>query len=99
MTASQAHALGALTMGGMIFIAIGIILFFYWIGALIDVVRSDFKNPNNKTTWILLLIFLAPLGTILYMLMSDDQKKKQEEREIGMIREHPNRNTKDKKWF
>ena len=99
MTENQAHAIGALTAGGMIFFGGIIILFFCWLGALIDVLRSDFKNKNSKTTWMLLLIFLAPLATILYMIMGNEQKKKPEKREIGMIKENPNRDAKNGRWF
>ena len=54
-----------------IFIIAGI----FWIWALIDVLKSDFENPNNKTIWILLLIFAAPAGIIFYALIGIAQKK------------------------
>jgi ABC-type multidrug transport system permease subunit len=48
-----------------------------WIYSLVDVIRSDFTNPRKKTMWLLLLIFLAPLGTILYLIMGRSQKSQQ----------------------
>ncbi|MRR55325.1 MAG: PLDc_N domain-containing protein [Deltaproteobacteria bacterium] len=53
-----------------------ILLFLFWIFAIIDVVTSDFKEPSNKTIWIVLLIFLPPLGYILYSFMANSQKVK-----------------------
>ena len=49
----------------------------FWIYSLVDVIRSDFTNPRKKTMWILLLIFLAPLGTILYLIIGKSQKSQQ----------------------
>jgi hypothetical protein len=58
-----------------IFLLGALILFITWIVTIIDVIRSDFKNPSNKTVWILLLIFMAPLATILYQFMGGNQKR------------------------
>lgn len=62
----------AKTLGPVLLI--GFVLFMMWLAALIDVIRSNFRNPSNKTMWILLLIFLAPLGTVLYPFMARGQK-------------------------
>ena len=48
-----------------------------WIYSLVDVIRNNFTNPRKKTMWLLLLIFLAPLGTILYLIMGRSQKSEQ----------------------
>jgi ABC-type transport system involved in cytochrome bd biosynthesis fused ATPase/permease subunit len=45
----------------------------FWFLALIDVVSSKFEQ-NNKIIWILLLVFLAPIGTILYFTIGKKQK-------------------------
>lgn len=54
---------------------LGVLLFFTWIVSLVDVLRNDFTNPSNKVIWMLMLIFLAPFGTILYQLFGKGQKR------------------------
>jgi ABC-type multidrug transport system permease subunit len=64
------------TTVGPVWIMIAIAAIF-WIYSLVDVIRSDFTNPRKKTMWLLLLIFLAPLGTILYLMIGRSQKSQQ----------------------
>lgn len=66
------------TMAGIMVFAwiIGMMLFIGWIICLIDVIRSDFENPSNKTMWLLLLIFVAPIGATLYPILGREQKQK-----------------------
>ncbi|MBL0745462.1 PLD nuclease N-terminal domain-containing protein [Chryseolinea lacunae] len=49
--------------------------FALWLWALIEIIRSDFKN-NNKTIWLLVLIFLPFLGWLLYVIIGRDQRVK-----------------------
>ncbi|UII20535.1 PLDc N-terminal domain-containing protein [Fulvivirga ligni] len=49
-------------------------IFALW--ALIDVVKSEFTNSNNKLVWVLLIIFLPLLGSILYLTIGRSQKLK-----------------------
>jgi hypothetical protein len=58
----------------LIFAGIGFALFIAWIMSVIDVIRNDFTNPSNKTLWIILLLFLAPIATILYQVIGKDQR-------------------------
>lgn len=44
------------------------------IGALIDILRSDFGDPLNKVVWALAVIFLPLLGSLLYFLIGRSQK-------------------------
>lgn len=58
---------------------LGFLCFFIilmWIGAIIDVVISNFKDPSNKPMWIIMLIFLPPLGLLLYTFLANGQKVK-----------------------
>ena len=41
--------------------------------ALIDILCSEFKE-NDKLIWVLVVIFLGPLGAILYYAMGQQQK-------------------------
>jgi len=36
----------------------------FW--AIIDIARSRFKDPNKRTIWLIIVIFLPMLGSILY---------------------------------
>lgn len=42
----------------------------FWIYALIDMIRSDFKDPNQKLIWALLLLLIPFFGTFIYLSMS-----------------------------
>ena len=42
--------------------------------ALIDLVRSDFKDSSDKLIWVLIILFLPLFGSILYFVMSGKQK-------------------------
>jgi len=54
---------------GLILIAILLIPFF----ALIDIVKSEFKN-NDKLMWILIVIFFNFLGSLIYFMIGKNQK-------------------------
>ena len=41
--------------------------------ALIDILGNEFKD-NDKLIWVLVVIFLGPLGAILYYAMGQKQK-------------------------
>ncbi|MRX62891.1 PLD nuclease N-terminal domain-containing protein [Maribacter luteus] len=45
--------------------------------AIIDIIKGRFKGSNDKLIWILVVLFLNPLGTLLYFLMGKDQKIKE----------------------
>jgi len=39
-----------------------------WIWALVDVIRRQFTNQNDKVLWIVLVIVLGVLGAIIYLI-------------------------------
>jgi len=51
-----------------------IIFAIVWLGCLINCIMSEFRSGANKMMWILLLLMVAPLGTILYLIFAKDQK-------------------------
>ena len=55
-------------------IALGSIGLFIYV--LVDIIKSEFTNNINKIIWLLLVIFLAPLGIVLYLLIGRKQKIK-----------------------
>ncbi len=65
--AGAGAAMVLLFLLGMLFIAgLAVFLFVFWILMIIDCVKRKFKNENDKTVWILVLIFLQFLGAIIY---------------------------------
>lgn len=45
-----------------------------WLWALIDVLRSDFKDGVTKVIWLIAIIFVPFLGAILYLLLGRRQR-------------------------
>lgn len=64
-------------MGGtfIILFIISILYVVFWVYCLVDVLRSEFKDPNMKLIWVLILIFAQGLGPIIYILMGSNGKK------------------------
>ena len=68
-TAAGTAAVG-LGIGMLVFwfiFGIGGFVLFLW--ALIDVLRRQFPNQNDKILWIVLVVFLGWLGPILYLII------------------------------
>ncbi|RYD78793.1 MAG: PLDc_N domain-containing protein [Sphingobacteriales bacterium] len=59
--------------GEWLFIA-GLILLIPLI-ALIDILKSDFKDSTNKLVWVLVVIMLPLLGPVLYYFLGRSQKR------------------------
>lgn len=61
----------------MIILAIVSIVFFViWIWAIVDIIKSDFKDSITKLVWLIVVIVFTFLGTILYLLFGKETKKK-----------------------
>jgi hypothetical protein len=67
---SMPGALEWLVILGVISIA-----FILPIWALIDIIRSQFTDPNNKIIWVIVVILLPFLGSILYLSIGRGQKR------------------------
>ena len=39
---------------------------FFWLSALIDCLRSDFRSSGDKIAWLLVVILFPVLGSVLY---------------------------------
>lgn len=72
MTASFIQNIG----GGflLVFILLSIAYFILWIYCLIDAIRSNFKDPNMKLIWIIVLLFAQGLGPLVYLIMGKGTK-------------------------
>lgn len=58
----------------VIWIMLGFCLFVIWIITIVDIARSEFITPSNKTAWLLLVLLLPLLGMLPYMILGSNQK-------------------------
>lgn len=58
----------------IIWIMLGFCLFVIWIVTIVDIARSEFITPSNKTAWLLLVLLLPLLGMLPYMILGSNQK-------------------------
>ncbi len=47
-------------------ILLALAAFVFWVVEIIDVVRRQFREPNMKIVWLLVVFFLHGLGAIIY---------------------------------
>lgn len=52
----------------------GLIYLGFWAYSLFDCVRSDFRVPNQKLIWLILILFAPIIGTFLYLSMNRQTK-------------------------
>lgn len=57
-----------------VWVLIGLAVFISWIGTIVDIVRSEFTSPSNKTVWMILVVLLPLLGMFLYYVFGTSQK-------------------------
>jgi predicted permease len=43
--------------------------------AISDIVKGDFRNPNDKLIWILIVLFMPIVGSMIYFWIGKGQKK------------------------
>jgi hypothetical protein len=54
----------------------GCLPFILAIAALIDILRSEFRESNTKLIWVIIVIFVPVLGSILYFTLGGSHKVK-----------------------
>lgn len=59
-----------------IWLLVGFLIFISWVATIVDIVKSEFVDPSNKTVWMLLVLFLSLLGMLLYYMFGLSQKCK-----------------------
>lgn len=79
-------------------VLIAVVAFIFWLCALVDILRSEFKNDNNKIVWLIVILLLPALGAVLYFIFSSDQKiNRNKEQEELLARLRPS-NFKDRNF-
>ena len=61
-------------IGGLFIGLVSLGFFILWLWALIDILKSDFKDSINKIIWLLVVFFLYILGVGLYYFIGRHQK-------------------------
>lgn len=54
---------------------IGIGLFVFWLVVLIDCIKNEPAEGNDKVIWILVIVLLHALGALLYLLIGKPRRK------------------------
>ena len=47
---------------------------FLWIVALVEVLKSEFKNPNDKLIWVIVILLFPIIGALLYFIIGRNQR-------------------------
>lgn len=67
--------IGGLGLAEIIIISIFVFLpLILTLWALIDILRSTFKDNTSKLVWVIVVIFVPILGALLYLAMGRSQK-------------------------
>ncbi|MBI5382112.1 MAG: PLDc_N domain-containing protein [Opitutae bacterium] len=53
---------------------LSLLMFVMWVYALVDCLKSQFKDSGSKVAWVLALLFLPVLGFIIYMIFAKQTK-------------------------
>ena len=61
-------------IGSVIGMILGLAIFIFWLWALIDIARSDFKDSATKVIWFIIVFFLYLLGAAIYYFFGREQK-------------------------
>jgi len=64
-------------LGGSFILILSVISFIYlilMIYCLVDVIRSEFKDPNMKLIWIIIILLAQLIGTLVYLILGKSTK-------------------------
>jgi len=54
-------------------VVLGILPTIFWIAEIVDVLRREFYEPNNKVAWVLVVILLHFVGAAIYYFVGKSQ--------------------------
>jgi hypothetical protein len=57
----------------ILIIALGIASAVFWIIALIDVTRREFKDSNEKLMWVLVILLAQVIGALVYWFVGREK--------------------------
>ena len=59
---------------GIILLLLSLAYFILWVYCLVDVINGNFKDPNMKLIWVIILLFAHGLGPIAYLILGKNSK-------------------------
>jgi hypothetical protein len=69
--------MGSLAYQELILVALVLVPLILSVWALIDILKSNFRESTNKIVWLLVVLFLPILGVILYFAIGRSQRMAQ----------------------
>jgi hypothetical protein len=57
----------------MLVISVFLLSLVLWVLALVDVVRRQFRDPNAKLIWVLIVVFAHGIGALVYLVFGRKQ--------------------------
>ena len=69
---TMAGGLGILFL--LFFLALGLLLFAFWIWMLIDAISNNGLSGTEKIVWVLVIIFLHFLGALIYFFVGRSRR-------------------------
>lgn len=61
-------------MGGGAFLIFGLFYLVIWVYCLVDILKSNYKDPNMKLIWIIILLFAQVIGALVYLAIGKSTK-------------------------
>ena len=60
--------------GLFVWVVISLLALAGWIGALVSILRGEFKGHHDKLIWVLVVVFLPVIGSLLYFFIGRAQR-------------------------
>lgn len=60
--------------GWLIWAVLALAALAFWIFALVDILKSNFRRDYEKVIWVIVIIFMPFLGSILYFLIGRNNR-------------------------
>ena len=52
----------------ILLLILGVPILFAWLALIIQCANASYKSDGDKVAWVLILLFLGPIGAILYLI-------------------------------
>ena len=59
---------------GLFMLAVGVLLFAFWIWMLIDAIQNKALSSTEKMVWVLVIVFLHFLGALIYFFVGRSRR-------------------------
>jgi hypothetical protein len=69
----------------VLFVIIGLPILLAWLALLVQCANAQFKSGGDKISWILILLFLGPVGAALYLVGGRSRQIRSKESEKWVV--------------